>query len=347
MTDERISNVNPSKDQLTPSSTSLMGLMQAGAVTQRDIVHKEVNVTEEDQNNLDNQSEYIGQQRTIPEAARHELVIQAQSDDSPNVIVVDNEARIVNIQPSPGLSEIPTMEVAIRSGVMGFDQLAVPIPPTFDLREEWWAVTDQGQTGACVGFALADGVLRYMFTKTKQINPGERLSPRAIWISAKETDEFNEWPTTFIETEGTSLKAALEVTKRWGCIRENIMPFNTLYTKDARSYYRQAAALRILGYYNLGKNIEAWKRWISTTGPILAAINVDRTFQNATTTKGDLERYDVYTLMGGHAICICGYTKDRIIIRNSWGTSWGDNGYCYASYDWCVKAVIEAYGISI
>jgi hypothetical protein len=37
-------------------------------------------------------------------------------------------------------------------------------------------------------------------------------------------------------------------------------------------------------------------------------------------------------LLGGHALCIVGYIKEGIIIRNSWGTDWGQEGYCIMPY---------------
>jgi C1A family cysteine protease len=39
-------------------------------------------------------------------------------------------------------------------------------------------------------------------------------------------------------------------------------------------------------------------------------------------------------LLGGHAVCLVGYndTTQRFIARNSWGTSWGDQGYFYMPY---------------
>lgn len=35
---------------------------------------------------------------------------------------------------------------------------------------------------------------------------------------------------------------------------------------------------------------------------------------------------------GGHAIAVVGYDKDGLIIRNSWGKTFGNNGYCYMPY---------------
>jgi C1A family cysteine protease len=42
------------------------------------------------------------------------------------------------------------------------------------------------------------------------------------------------------------------------------------------------------------------------------------------------------TLIGGHAVIICGYDDNtmELILRNSWGTYWGDNGYFYLPYEY-------------
>ena len=35
---------------------------------------------------------------------------------------------------------------------------------------------------------------------------------------------------------------------------------------------------------------------------------------------------------------------DRFIVRNSWGTVWGDRGFGYASFAYTQEAFTEAYG---
>ena len=42
-----------------------------------------------------------------------------------------------------------------------------------------------------------------------------------------------------------------------------------------------------------------------------------------------------------------GYTADRFIIRNSWGTGWGDKGFGYASIPYARDAFTEAYGVTV
>ena len=38
--------------------------------------------------------------------------------------------------------------------------------------------------------------------------------------------------------------------------------------------------------------------------------------------------------LGGHAVCCVGYDDDKqcFVVRNSWGSSWGDGGYFYMPY---------------
>ncbi|MGQ0669311.1 MAG: C1 family peptidase [Actinomycetota bacterium] len=64
-------------------------------------------------------------------------------------------------------------------------------------------------------------------------------------------------------------------------------------------------------------------------------------------THGDLDVYLPATRRGGHAVAIAGYTPDRFVVRNSWGTTWGDRGFAYASAAYAQAAFTEAYGISV
>ena len=167
------------------------------------------------------------------------------------------------------------------------------IPPKKDLRQTWWRISDQGSTGSCVGWATADAVLRWHFVKTNRIAQNELLSPRFQWIAAKETDQFNTRPTTFVEAEGTSLKAALDVSRKFGSVKDTVLPFATglPYRGSANTFYAIAAQLKISMYFNLGDELANWRLWLATKGPILTRLSVDSTWDKATANKGKLDVY--------------------------------------------------------
>lgn len=256
--------------------------------------------------------------------------------------------RICNIIPSQATELDWEFPDALAAGALA----AASPPPKVDLRDNtWWKIGDQEQTGSCVGWATADGVMRYLLVKAGRLGKNELLSPRFVWMASKETDEFTTRPQTFIEEAGTSLKAAADVVRKYGTVTDSFLPFkiSTLMHGGAENaFYAAASTRRAANYFNLKKNLQEWKNWLASTGPILAALNVDKTWYEAGSNGGKLDTYQPATMGGGHAVAIVGYTADRFIIRNSWGTGWGDKGFGYASVAYITNAFFaEAYGFTL
>jgi hypothetical protein len=255
--------------------------------------------------------------------------------------------RILNCLPSTDTEEDWAIEDALAAGA--WDE-PVDLPESVDLRESWWKIGDQGGTGSCVGWATADSVIRWHFKNAGRIAEGELLSVRYIWMAAKETDEFGPRPTGFIEKSGTSLKAALDVARGYGVVRDPVLAFSSgqLSLLTAKQFYILASQLRIANYLNLGRELSRWRDWLATDGPILTRLDVDETWWRAKETKGNLDEYHHPGKPAGHAVALVGYTPDRFIVRNSWGTErWGDEGFGYASEEYAEKAFTEAYGVVV
>jgi hypothetical protein len=253
--------------------------------------------------------------------------------------------RILNCIPSPATENDWRIENATAAGILA----VTAIPSAKDLRVKWWAIGDQGSTGSCVGWATADSVLRWHFVKAGRLSAKQTLSPRFIWMAAKETDEFNDRPTTFIEKDGTSLKAALDIARRYGAVEDTILPFATgmLYADEVATFYAIASQLKISSYINLGRNLGQWRRWIANNGPILTRLDCDDNWMNARATNGRLDAYDAMSMQGGHAVALVGYDQNQFIVRNSWGDGWGDKGFAYASNAYAGAAFTEAYGVHV
>jgi hypothetical protein len=258
---------------------------------------------------------------------------------------------VLNCLPSPNKERNWGLEDASGSGIFA---PATAIPVSKDLRAAWWPVGDQKITGSCVGWGTADGVLRWQFVNSGKLQTSEPLSVRYVWMAAKETDAYKTRPTTFIEKDGTWLTAALDVARKFGVVTNAVLPFenpaNTpeLYIQgNQATFYALAAQRRISMYFNLGRTLSDWRAWIANHGPVLTRLDVDSTWDNATATHGNLDVYDPAHTRGGHCVALVGYTPDRFIVRNSWGKTWGDDGFAFATDKYAASAFTEAFGVQI
>ena len=257
--------------------------------------------------------------------------------------------RVCNLEPSKNTEADWKFEDAVQSSAL---TVAALPPASKDLRASWWNVGDQGSTGSCVGWSSTDGVMRYHLVAAGKLGKTELLSPRFTWMASKETDEYVTRPETFIEGAGTSLKAAMDICRKFGVVTDALLPFaiNTLmYAGDENQFFAAASQRRASAYFNLHKDLAQWRSWIASHGPLLVGLNVDATWDNATATHGILDVFQPNTVRGGHAVCIVGYRADkRFIVRNSWGTSWGDHVFGYASEAYINAGFFnESYGVTI
>lgn len=271
------------------------------------------------------------------------------SATTPNDDRTGMEQFICNVEPSRDTDKDWTYAASIESGAVG---APAALPSSVDLRAAWWAINSQEDTGSCVGWATADGVVRHHMVKAGRIAEDALLSPRHVWMASKETDEFTTRPESFMEGAGTSLKAALDVARKHGVALMSDLPFHIqtkMYTGSENAFYASCAQRRIASYFNLRLNLANWKAWLATNGPILAALSVDESWDNAKAKKGKIDTFKPNTVRGGHAICVVGYRTDgRFIVRNSWGTGWGDQGFGYVKPAYIADGFFdEAYGVTI
>jgi hypothetical protein len=224
-----------------------------------------------------------------------------------------------------------------------------PPPPALDLREGWHTIGDQGRTNSCVGWALADSVLRYQHVKAGRLAPDEALSARYVWMGSKETDKRIDYPSTFLEEDGTSLKAGLDLVKRFGIVLDSELPWERgLAAGTPKAFYESAAARKLTRYYNLGDDsvdrrecFDGWRRWMHQRGPVLVLVALDGQLGSPRPAafRGPAQH--------SHAAALFGYGPDHFLVRSSWGAGWGEAGYAEMSLDYAAEAIIESYGVVI
>ena len=264
--------------------------------------------------------------------------------------------RVLNVGPSPAREDDHTPEAAAANGHLD----PVDPPERVDLRAPWYTVRDQGKTGSCVGWALADSVMWRQLVRAGRLAETERLSPRFMWMAAKEmrarlTVEETEpvWqPTTFLEQGMTDVKSALDVARTFGVALEADVPFHgALFPGAIDAFYSAAGARRITHYYRLDPEDDPaatwfahWRRWIDQHGPVLVVLTVDQPFIDGPPL---LDAYDAASASFNHAAALVGYAPNGFLVRCSWGEGWGRDGYAVATEAYLAAAAIESYGIVV
>lgn len=246
--------------------------------------------------------------------------------------------RVFNCLPSPGQERDWSASDVIAANVQIFPQ---PTPDTLSLVGELPPVEDQGLEGSCVGRAVEIPLL-HAFRKAGKLLKGERLSYTYLWQGSKETDPYTSRPTTFIGGAGTYLKSALDLARKYGVVRTNLVAPGKNYPGSENVFYAVAAQLKIASYAALKP--EEYRDWLFRYGPIVVRLDVDVSFLNA---RNRVEIYNPSRRYGGHAVALVGYDPDGFIVRNSWGTSWGDNGHTLVTDAYARAAFTEAYGVTV
>jgi hypothetical protein len=75
-------------------------------------------------------------------------------------------------------------------------------------------------------FSLNSGnVILPKFAKKGVLQKNQKLSVRYPWMAAKEVAVFTDYPTTFLELEGTRITAALDIARKFGLVTNDLLPF--------------------------------------------------------------------------------------------------------------------------
>lgn len=240
-------------------------------------------------------------------------------------------------------------------------------PEKVDLRRAWWDIGNQEETGSCVGWAIADSILRWHFVEGGILPEKKHLSVRFIWMAAKETDDDTREATTFIESADTKIEPGLKIAKAFGIVDEETLPFSptAMYAGEVTDFYKKASQFKISDYKSLiGPNNDDVLdsnlvcKWLAENkqqggGPIVVSMGTDPAFVNANKDNSVLETFDAWEAASrkDHCAAIVGYytegNKRFFIVRNSWGREWGNDGYAFLSKDCLEAAVHEAWHVKI
>jgi len=215
---------------------------------------------------------------------------------------------------------------------------AEQLPTKVDLQDKCSPIVDQGELGSCTANAIASGLREYL------------LKNKATWIALSRL--FLYWEErnlegTVNEDSGAEIRDGMKVLNKIGVCPEIDWPYDisTFTNTPTDKMVADAIPYKIVEYHRI-TSLEKLKAALAEGLPVVIGIEVYESFEsNAVSKTGivPLPNTSTEKYLGGHAVLVVGYDDDKkqMIVRNSWGTDWGDKGYFYLPYDYYSKGYVS------
>jgi len=195
-----------------------------------------------------------------------------------------------------------------------FDETKYTAPASKDWRDEN-AVTpikDQGQCGSCWAFSTTGGIEgQYALVHNKLSSFSEQ---QLVDCSSAQGNQG---------CDGGLMDDGFDYVKAHGLCYESAYPYEG---EDATCRATQCTSqVSVTGYTDISAgSTSALKTASGTQGPISIAVDANYWWQMYT---GGVFNHNCNPNSLDHGVLLVGYGSDYWIVKNSWGTSWGESGY--------------------
>lgn len=205
-----------------------------------------------------------------------------------------------------------------------------PTLTSVDLRLTCPSVYDQGQLGSCVANGTAYNV-EYNQIKAKM---SHQFTPSRLFIYYNTRVLEN---TVTIDS-GTTIRGALTAVSKQGTCPESLWPYNTtkFAVKPSTQAYQSGNQHLVKTYTRVQFDLTQMKRCLSDGYPFIFGMILYTSFEFVGTDGKVPVPQSGETVLGGHCMACVGFNdaNKSFIVRNSWGSNWGDHGYCYIPYSY-------------
>ncbi len=207
-----------------------------------------------------------------------------------------------------------------------------------DLREWDTIVESQNSLSSCSSNALTNAY--ELMVKHEYPEYFVHLSRLFIYYNTRA--EYG----SITEDKGMFLRDGLKSLSKFGVCSEELWPYDLDKYDDRPTddCYEDAKKRKILKYQKLISTYYITEV-LNNNKPVVFGMEIYDSFMDLN------ERISTVNLpsrkersLGGHAMCMVGYDLDQrlFLAKNSFGSDWGDNGYCWIPFDYIKQ---EGYDI--
>lgn len=204
------------------------------------------------------------------------------------------------------------------------------LPPSIDLRPTCSPVENQGQLGSCTANALA-GALEFL--ERKDHATFVNLSRLFVYYDERVIEH------TVKSDSGAQIRDGIKTLTKQGVCSEKKWPYviSRFAAKPIAACYKEALQHQITSYHRI-LTLDEMCICLADGLPFVFGFTVYESFESSEVVRTGMVNMPQPSerVLGGHAVLAVGYNdaEKRFLIRNSWGTAWGQNGYFTMPYEY-------------
>jgi C1A family cysteine protease len=214
------------------------------------------------------------------------------------------------------------------------------LPTSADLRASCPPVYDQGQLGSCTGNAIA-GVIEFDELKEKQPNV---TAPSRLFIYYNE----RAMEGTVASDSGAQIRDGIKSVASLGACSETVWPYDPAQfaQKPPDAAYAAAKKHTAVAYQRIARDLAQMKGCLASGYPFVFGFTVYESFESqevASSGHAPMPKPKEESI-GGHAVVAVGYDDGQqwFVVRNSWGTGWGMDGYFTLPYAYLTQRSLSS-----